>query len=50
MSKETAIAKLAFTADPAAEYQRIKDEAAEAQAKAVELAAKTKPVQPPVNE
>ncbi|SMC52820.1 phage portal protein [Pedobacter nyackensis] len=49
MSKETAIAKLAFSADPAAEYEKIKAEAEEAQAKAMELAAKTKPVAP-INE
>jgi SPP1 family phage portal protein len=53
MSKETAITKLAFTNDPAAEYEKIKAEAAEAQAKAaeaqakaLELAAKSKPVAP----
>jgi SPP1 family phage portal protein len=45
MSKETAIAKLAFTDDPAAEYDKIKAEAQEAQAKALELAQKSKPVE-----
>lgn len=47
MSKETAIAQLGFTDDPAAEYDRIKEEAADAQAKALELAAKSKPVAAP---
>lgn len=43
MSKETAIAKLAFTDDPAAEYEKIKTEADEAAKKAADLLAKQNP-------
>ena len=42
MSKETAIVKLAFTDDPAGEYEKIKAEAEEAQAKAMAVAAASK--------
>jgi hypothetical protein len=48
MSKDTAIRKLAFTEDPEAEYEKIKAEADEAAAKALELAL-AKP-QPPAAE
>lgn len=45
MSKDTAVRKLAFTEDPAAEYDKIKAEAAEAQANALKLAqAKPNPI------
>jgi hypothetical protein len=47
MSKETAIKQLNFTENAEEEYERIKQEAADAQAKAIELAQKTKPVEQP---
>lgn len=50
MSKQTAIEKLAFTEDAEAEYDRIKEEAAEAQKKAMELAAKSKPINVPIKQ
>lgn len=50
MSIETAIAKLGIVENVADEIEKIRADAAEAQAKALELAAKSKPVNEPVGE